>query len=102
MLLNPARKRDLLSDFRTRGRRQLDFGQVRLDAQNASASGRRADVNQEELALDQLPHLGLLLVLRLDSQQSAQQEQTDLQLCTMLNKSISTLSRHERTGEDLG
>ena len=82
MLLDPARKRDLLPDFRARGRRQLDLSQVRLDTQNASASGSRADVDQEELALDQLPHLGLLLVLRLDAQQSAQQEQTDLQLCT--------------------
>ena len=82
MLLDPARKRDLLPDFRARGRRQLDLGQVRLDTQNASASGRRADVDQQKLAFDQLPHLGLFLVLRLDAQQSAQQEQTDLQLCT--------------------
>jgi len=67
MLLDPARERDLLPDFRARGRRQLDLGQVRLDAQNASAGGRRTDVDQEELALDQLPHLGLFLVLRFDA-----------------------------------
>ena len=67
MLLDPARERDLLPNFRTRRRRQLDLGQVRLDAQDASAGGRRADVDQEELALDQLPHLGLFLVLRFDA-----------------------------------
>ena len=71
MLLDSARERDLLSDFRASGRRQLDLGQVRLDAQHASAGGRRADVDQEELALDQFPYLGLFLVLRFHAQQSA-------------------------------
>ena len=70
MLLDAARKRDLLADLGARGRRQLDLGQVRLDAQHAPAGRGRADVDQEELALDELGHLCLLLVLRLDAQQS--------------------------------
>ena len=67
MLLDSARERDLLPNFRASGRRQLDLGQVRLDAQHASTGGRRADIDQEELALDQLPYLGLFLILRFDA-----------------------------------
>ena len=81
MLLDPARERDLLPDLRARRGRQLYLGQVRLDAQHAPAGRRRSDVDQEELALDELGHLCLLLVLRLNAQQPAEQEQTDLQLC---------------------
>ncbi len=67
MFLDSARERDLLPDFRASGRRQLDLSQVCPDAQHASAGGRRADINQEELALDQFPHLGLFLILRFDA-----------------------------------
>lgn len=72
MLLDPARERHFLPDLRASGRRQLDLGQVRLDAQHSSAGRRRADVDEEELALDELRHLGLLLVLRFDAQQPAE------------------------------
>ena len=67
MLLDSARERDLLPDFCASGRRELDLGQVCLDAQHASAGGRRADIDQEELALYQLPYFCLFLILRFDT-----------------------------------
>jgi len=67
MLLDSARESDLLPDFRASRRRQLDLSQVRLDTQHASTGRRRADIDQEELALDQLPYLGLFLILRFDT-----------------------------------
>ena len=67
MLLDSARECNLFTDFRASGRRQLDLGQVRFYAQHASAGGGRADVDQEELALDQFAYLCLFLVLRFDA-----------------------------------
>ena len=99
MLLDSARERDLFADLGARGRRELDLGEVRLDAQHASAGRRRADVDQEELALDELGHLCLLLVLRLDAQQSTQQEQTDLQLCAHHHPPSSRRSISEQKKE---
>jgi len=80
VLLDTPRKRDFLPDLRARGRRQLDLRQVRPDAQHAPTGRRRANIDQEQLALDQLGHLGLFLILRFDAQQTAQQKQAYLQL----------------------
>jgi hypothetical protein len=79
MLLDPARQRDLLANLRARGRRQLDLRLVRAHAQDTPARGRRPDVDEQQLVLHELRHLRLLFVLRLDTQQTPQEEQADLQ-----------------------
>lgn len=70
MLLDAARQRNLLPDLRARRRRQLDLREIGLDVQDTSTSGRRADVDEEELVLHELGHLGLFFVLRLDAEQA--------------------------------
>ena len=80
MLLDTARQCDLLPDFGTRGRRQLNLRQVRLDAQHTPSGRRRADVDEQQLVLRELSHLRLLLVLRLDAEQTTKQEQGNLEL----------------------
>ena len=79
MLLDTARQGDLLPNLGTRGRRQLNLRQVRLDAQYTPAGRRRSDVDEQQLALGELRDLRLLLVFRLDTEQTAEQEQADLQ-----------------------
>ena len=79
MLLDTPRKRDLFPDLRARRRRELYLRQVRPDTQHASTSRRRADIDQEQFALDELRHFSLFLIFRLDAKQPAKQEQADLQ-----------------------
>jgi hypothetical protein len=81
MLLDPAGQRDLLADLRARRARELDLREVGLDGEHAAAGRRRADVDEQELALCELGDLRLLLVLRLDAEQPAEEEEADLELC---------------------
>lgn len=78
MLLDTSRECDLLSDLSTCGRSELDLGEISLDGENTSTGRRRTDVDEEELVLDELGDFRLLLVLRLDTKQSAKQEERDL------------------------
>lgn len=79
MLLDPPRQCDLLTHLGTRRRRQLDLGQVSFDAKNSPASRRRADVEEEELVLGQLGDFCLLVVLRLDTEETAEKEETNFE-----------------------
>ena len=79
MLLNTSRESDLLSDLGTCGRSKLDFGKIALDGKNAAASGRRADVDKEELVLNELGDFCLLLVICLAAEQPTQQEERNFQ-----------------------
>jgi hypothetical protein len=68
MLLNPPAQRNLLSNLRARRTCQLDLRKIRLDREYTSTRGGRSNVDQQELAFDELRHLCLLLVLRLDAE----------------------------------
>jgi hypothetical protein len=68
MFLDSPRQSNLLPDLGARGRRQLDLGQIGFDAQYASARGRRPDVDEQQLVLDEFRDLGLFLVLGLDAE----------------------------------
>ncbi len=81
MLLDTPRQSDLLSDLGTCGRSELDLGKVTLDREYTATGRRRADIDEEELVLDEFGDFCLLLVLRLDTEQSAKQEQRDLKFC---------------------
>ena len=72
MFLDPSRQRHLFANLGTRRRRELDLGKVTLDAQDASASGRRPNVDQQQLVLCQLGHLGLFLVFCAYTEKSAE------------------------------
>ena len=50
MLLDTTGQRDLLADLGTRGRRKLNLGEVGLDAEHTSTSGRRANIYEQRLA----------------------------------------------------
>ena len=80
MLLNTPTQRDLLANFSARRTCQLDFGKIRLDGQHTTTSTRRADVDQQQLVLCELGDLRLLLILRLYTEQAAEQEQRNLEL----------------------
>lgn len=67
MLFNTTRQRYLLSDLGTCRGCELNFRQIRLDAEYPAARGRRADVDEEELVLHELRNFRLLLVLGLHS-----------------------------------
>ena len=79
MFLNSPGQRYLLTDLGTRGRGQLNLGKVALDAQHASAGRGRANVNQQQLVLGQLGHLGLFLVFCSDAEQATEQKETDFE-----------------------
>jgi hypothetical protein len=82
MLINPPRQRNLLTNLRTSGRRQLNLSQIRLHAQNATPTTRAPNIRQQNLILGQLVHLGRLFVFeRFDAQQLAEQEVVDFDFC---------------------
>jgi hypothetical protein len=71
-------QRDLLPNSRASGSCKLDFGKIRLRADDTTADGRRANVDEEKLSFDQFRDLGLFLVFHLDTKQATKQEQADL------------------------
>jgi len=79
MFFDPPRKRDLFADLGTRGRRQLNLGEVAFHAQHTAARGRRANVDEQQLVLGQLRDLGLFLVFRPHAEKSTKQEQTNFE-----------------------
>lgn len=79
MFLDPPRQRHLLSDLRTGGRRQLDLGQIGFHAENATSSGCRTNVDEEELVFDEFRDFRLFLVFSFDTEKTPEEEQTDFE-----------------------
>ena len=80
MLLDTTTEGNLLADLRARRTGKLDLCKIRLDGQHTTTGARRADVDQQQLVLRELGDLRLLLVLRLDAEQTTKQEQGNLEL----------------------
>ena len=99
MLLNPPRQRNLLTNLRTRRLRQLDLREISLDGKYTAARGSRPDVDEQDLALDEFGDLGGLFVLRLYTEETAEEEETDLKLCSRCQPRTSCTRRRgkERT-----
>jgi hypothetical protein len=68
MFLTPPAERDLLHDLCTRRTRQLDLREVSLDVEDTAAGQSQAVVIEQQLALDELGHLCLLLILGLHTE----------------------------------
>jgi len=68
MLVNTATQGDLLANLGTRRRSQENLCKIGFDAHNATASGRGADVNHQNLVLGEFLNLGLFFIISLDSE----------------------------------
>jgi len=77
VLFDSPAQRDLLANFSAGGRRQGDLRAVVGDGDDPSASGSGSNVDHEDLTLGQLLDLGLLLIGRLHSEKSPQEEVVD-------------------------
>ena len=53
MRIYPTRQGDLLANIRTCRRGELDLSKICLSANDSAADGCRADIDEEELALDE-------------------------------------------------
>ena len=94
MLLHAPGERHLLALLGAHGRRQLQLGEIRLDSHHPRAGAHGADVQHEHLRLAQLGHLALLLApLRPHAQQSAEEEEVNLQLGEDAGK-LANLAEH--------
>lgn len=80
MLVDPATQGDLLAQLGRGGGVEENLGEIGLDGHDAASLGRAADVDHQNLVLGELLNLGLLLVVRLDSEETAQEEVLDLNL----------------------
>ena len=98
MLLNPPRQRNLLTDLRTRRLRQLDLREISLDRKHSAARRGRPDVDEQDLALDEFGDLGGLFVLRLYTEETAEEEEADLEFCISISvsRSIDVRGREEK------
>jgi hypothetical protein len=78
MLLDSARKSDLLANLGTGRAGKLESGGIGLDGDNLGTSGGGTNVDHEDFVLCELGDLGLLAVGSLDTEQTAEEEVVDL------------------------
>lgn len=80
MLVNTPRQRNLFANLGASRVRQHNFRQISLDTRHTPARGGRTNVEHENLLLGKLLDLGLLLVVRLDTKETAEEEVIDFEL----------------------
>ena len=93
VLVDTPRERNLFADLGAGRACKEDLGQVGLDAHDTATGRCRANVDHEHLVLCQLLHLGLFLVIRLDTEQAAQQKVVDLEL-RVNGRELANLTEH--------
>lgn len=74
MLVDTSTQRNLLSLFGTRWRGESDCDISTLDSKNRTTGLRSTNVDKQRFTDNELGHLGLFAIVRLDTQQSSQQK----------------------------
>lgn len=100
MLLDSARKSNLLANLGTGRAGELQSGGISLDGDNLGTSGSRTNVDHEDFVLCELGNLGLLAVGGLDTEQTAEQEVVDLDL-SVNSRELATETKDE-TDQTIG
>jgi hypothetical protein len=80
MLVNPPAKRNFLPILSASGASQLELRYISLNGDNLGASGRRPNVDHENLVLGELSHFGLLSICSLDTEEATKEEIVDFKI----------------------
>lgn len=98
MLLNSSTQSNLLSDLRASRTRQAQSRHVSLDAHDLGTSCCGSDIHHQHFVLGQLGNLGLLAILRLNTEQTSQKEIVDFDLRVDLGEhSLETEDKSDKT-----
>lgn len=74
MLVDTSTQRNLLSLFSTRWRGESDRNVSTLDSEDGTTGLRSTNIDEKRFTHNEFRHLCLFAVVRLDTQQSSQQE----------------------------